>query len=274
MADKLSEELLKYLGMQDLECLLAERRTIAAQGASQVPLANGYLALVNCAESGKLDAASLRVRDGRLIDARGAQEKPLSDFDYCLVRIERLDSRNDYTALGFHKTWQSARERLVQNRPDEARVLMAECIQQIFASADLTEAHKYRLQQVYWANFQRDQDMFAQRAQPIAARGTSTRGLGGSLLTGSLAISRLRSLAEKADAPRAGIQALAQMEQTWQVLKLDASANYVLDDGEINRQLRLLSAAPVKHAPDPAALLPTFVRTMLGGEDRHIARPS
>jgi hypothetical protein len=275
IADKLSDEILECLGMREVECLLAERRAYGSDGVAPVPLMDGYLALLNCAE-GAVPAGALKVVDGQLRDLRSGKPMPFTDCDYCLVRLERFDARNDYTTLAFHKTWEKAREQLVRGVPVEAKRLLDECNAQIFHSPDLTEEHKYQLMQIYFTNFKRDEALFAALANakrgPAAAE--ATRGAGDA--SGPALVGKMRARAVEYRAPQSGLEGLRQIEREWKAIvppvpdevlhTLDKSRfgeQFRLDDAEIARQLQVLGKSPVPMARDPSALVRTLSSAML-----------
>lgn len=144
VADKLSEEIFRCLGGSDVQCVLAERRVI---GQHALP-PRGYLAFLR-ARKGQVDTAGLVVHDGTLQRRNGDRMSPVDELDYCLVRIEQLALRNDYSKMDFHRTWSKARERMRAGQPREAQALMLECASQVEASLDLSEDHKVSLIELY-----------------------------------------------------------------------------------------------------------------------------
>lgn len=140
LADKLSEQIFRSLGSADIKCLLAERRVI---GLHALP-PRGYLAFLYARE-GAVATGGLEVRDGTLQRRTGGTTAPLQDLDYCLVRIEHLDFRNDYGKMSFNQILARAREARRNGRVQEAQTLLLECANQIDASADLSAKQKSAL---------------------------------------------------------------------------------------------------------------------------------
>jgi hypothetical protein len=140
LADKLSEQIFRSLGSADIKCLLAERRVIGLHA----PPPRGYLAFLY-ARQGDVDKGGLEVRDGTLQRRTGGTTAPLQDLDYCLVRIEHLDFRNDYGKMSFNPVLARAREARRNGRVQEAQTLLLECANQIDASADLSAKQKSAL---------------------------------------------------------------------------------------------------------------------------------
>lgn len=177
LADKLSDELFKSLGHSDTECVLAERNVY---GTARQPLRDGYAAMLNC-ESRDLDPSTLHVMEGMLHTKQGAKLQPFAQCDYCLVKTETSETRNDYTTLPFHKFWEEARGKLLRRDLAQAKAALIECQQAVLSSCDLTEDHKYRLIEFYQAAFVKDQARFMPDAAAPAGHGSEiTRGSGSS----------------------------------------------------------------------------------------------
>jgi hypothetical protein len=156
LADKLCDELLNTLGMEDVKCLLAERNVF---GTSIRPLASGYLALVDAAPA-ELDARQLSVVDNSLYMSDGAGTRPMEGYDYCLLRLETSGTRDDFTTLPFHRRWKTAQANLLRRRLPEANAALLECQSELLESDDVTETDKYRLVEFYQASFLSDQHRF------------------------------------------------------------------------------------------------------------------
>ena len=266
IADKLSDDILKCLGMAEVECRLAERRVFGAPA-----LVDGYLALLDWPESDMGVRDALKVIEGRLHDTRSGKPLPFTECDYCLVRLEQLDTRSDYTSLPFHKTWEKAREQLVRRQTEEARTLLMECTRQVFESPELTEEHRYQLVQIYTANLQRDEAMFAaldaSKRATIPGEATRGRGIGGTVAL----LGKLRSRAEERRAPAAGIAGLRQIEELWpqiaphiddESVRSLNKATFIdqmrLDEAELARQLKALPTVGQVQNSDTAALVRTL----------------
>jgi hypothetical protein len=146
MADKLSGNLLKILGAKDVECLLAEQCAIGKQA---VP-ASGYRAYLRMPDQ-SASANDFVVQDGFLHRKDGAGLVRMADADYCLVRIDTLESRSDYTKMEFHALWREACIKMQTNEA-EALAIMQRCNGQILLSPDLTESHKFALMEYYQTN--------------------------------------------------------------------------------------------------------------------------
>lgn len=144
LADKLSEQIMRCLAGPDMACLLAERRVIGRQALPE----SGYLAFLR-AHRGEVDTRGLVVQDGTLQRQYEGRTMPVDDLDFCLVRIEQLALRNDYTRMAFHQTWSSAREKMRAGQVEQAQALMLECARQVEASPELSEDHKVALIELY-----------------------------------------------------------------------------------------------------------------------------
>jgi hypothetical protein len=144
VADKLSGEILRCLGGEDIKCLLAERSVIGQHTCPQP----GYLAYLRA--SGRApDTAHLVVRDDTLQRNGNGGMAPVTDLDYCLIRIDRLATRNDYSKMEFNTTWRTACQQRRAGSLAEAQALMLHCANQIDASPDLSEDDKSALIELY-----------------------------------------------------------------------------------------------------------------------------
>jgi hypothetical protein len=136
LADKLSEQVLLCLGGADIKCLLAERRVIGQHALPE----RGYLAFLS-GRDGQIDTAGLEVRDG-VLQRAGV---PVQDVDYCLIRVEHLAFRNDYSKMPFNEVLARARTAKRAGRAPEAQALLLECAREIDACPDLSTAQKSAL---------------------------------------------------------------------------------------------------------------------------------
>lgn len=235
MADKLTAEIFSFLGAADIECLLAERRVIGQQALP----ASGYLAFLRPLKN-EVDTTGLTVVDGSLRRRVGGVLKPVDDVDYCLVKIERLAVRNDFTNLAFHATWLKARDKMLARQTAEAQALMLECGYQVFASPDLSEDHKTQLIQFYQAKLLSTASLLAGPAAGQEAH----RGGGADLA---------RSMQQRVnDTRQAGAKALAQ--QFDEIATLTSRLEDQDDDGVVEQAhiVGHLRAAPRK-GPLPKA---------------------
>ena len=181
LADKLSEEVFRCLAGDQVECMLAERRVIGQQSLPP----RGYLAYLH-ARKGPVETNGLMVVDGTLQRKTGARVAPVTDLDYCLVRVEQQTLRNDYSTMAFHRTYAHAREKMREAQAAEAQALLLECVRQIEASPDLSEYNKFQLIEMYQA------DLFATRALRTA------RGTGDGAIKRSETVSPIRQMQARA----------------------------------------------------------------------------
>jgi hypothetical protein len=142
--DSLSDDLLACLGLKDVTCLLAEHLGI---GMHAIPRA-GYLAYLRYSDP-PVPKEQLQVHEGRLHRMVDGALRQFDETDYCLVRVQRLATRNDYAALPFHKLWEQARIKVLRCNQAEAQALFLDCAEQILSSPELTEGDKTHLIRYY-----------------------------------------------------------------------------------------------------------------------------
>lgn len=210
LAEKLSDEVLKSFGMSDIECMLAERNVF---GTPTQAMRDGYFVMLNVDER-ELDAATLYVSNGMLQRKNGDKLIPFDVCDYCLLRIETMQTRNDYTTLPFDKYFKDAVGLLPEGKVAEGRALLIKCLNAVVTSNDLSQDHKYRLTEFYQIAFFKDQERYARlRAEPVgdASRG-SRKGGHPDDVTAELEIKRLRGRIDAHPELRRTKAALDQIE--------------------------------------------------------------
>lgn len=146
LAEKLADEIAACLGDTNLTCLLGDRLSLG----TGLPRA-GYQVYLR-ANGVPVVRDQLTVVDGALMQRQaGGSVVPVTDRDYCLVKIEHLAQRSDYASLPFHAVFETARISLVKGERDMARLQTLECIGMVYGSPDLTEDDKARLIAFYQA---------------------------------------------------------------------------------------------------------------------------
>jgi hypothetical protein len=191
LADKLADEIASCLGDENLSCLLGDRSTLG----DGLPPA-GYQVYLK-ANGAPLDKSTLAVVEDTLMQQKNGQLVPVTDRDYCFVKVEHLAQRNDYASLPFHAVFETARQSLVKGDSDTARLQMLECIGMVYGSLDLSEDDKARLIAFYQAKLLAIQTVRGGAANgapsPVLrmqARALQVGGIEGKALAGSLDVVR------------------------------------------------------------------------------------
>ena len=266
LAEPLGAGLADLLGMKEVEFRLGKRDEFGGNDAAN-QFRPGYLAYVNLTER-ELDSSTLRVKDGALHVARngGALER-FTAADYCLIRIENIRERGDYTALSFHKLWAVSKDLIWQGEPMKAKGAFVELARELARSPDLTKKHRFHLLQAYKANFETELDQF----NTMVPRGSAeelTRSAGSAFSPGArTAVQAATLVAKEARLPVAE-KGLAELTKAWdQIPHLkDRSTNASLTDEVLNSQLHSLQSATAIVNPDPEALATALA---LAEFDRH-----
>lgn len=133
----LAGDLLAFLRLNDVKCVLAER---LALGQHAIPRP-GYIAYLRHSERPVPDG-ELQVHEGRLKHVVDGHLREFDATDYCLVRVQRLATRNDFPSMPFHQLWKEARGKALAGDMAGAQSLMLECARQVLASPELTERDK------------------------------------------------------------------------------------------------------------------------------------
>jgi hypothetical protein len=98
VAEPLGAGLADLLGMKEVEFRLGKRDEFGGNDSAN-QFKPGYLAYINLTER-ELDSSMLRVKDGALHVARnGGGLQRFTEADYCLIKIEHISERGDYTNI-------------------------------------------------------------------------------------------------------------------------------------------------------------------------------
>jgi hypothetical protein len=160
VADPLGAGLNDLLGMADVEFRLGSREEFVAGSTFK----EGFQAYIDAPEA-ELRANNLQVKDAKLFAGTQGTER-YDRHDYCLVEIEYLEERKDYTTLPFHRFWEQSKELVWKNEEEKARAAFLRLVQEVAVSPELTKRHRSALIKVYKANFESEAE--AQReAMPI-----------------------------------------------------------------------------------------------------------
>ena len=210
----------------------------ALNGRALAQTGSGYL-LVGNAEAAALDARSLNVRRGQLCEGGGGGM--VTDFDYCLVAIERYASLvEETTGLApemFGRTWRDALTALAEGDADAAARMRGRLLSEILGTPDLIEADRDLLAASYLA-------LYHKRAEQLAGARSGTR-LGG---TGDLATSVSRLSQEVSGRDKALSAALDGVYRRMTQGKAGAKAPEPPEAGEV-----LQEAAALRKHMKPSA---------------------
>lgn len=170
MADRIGPGVAKLIGLPQVSMRFGQVDTFGSQGNV---MRDRYLLYINCPE-GSVKKENIWVKEGRLF--QGATQDsgtPFTQHDYCLVRIEKLDSRTDIDTLPFHKTYLDSQAKIWENKPDEAKMLFLNLMRELSCSPDLTSEDRSALMKTYLANYQQERDNHAAVIGKLKTRGQS-----------------------------------------------------------------------------------------------------
>jgi hypothetical protein len=176
IAGALSKGINRLFGMKDVQLRLGVRDEF--KEGEPNPLRPGYFAYVNCNDD-ELQSNNLWVKEGSLhIGDRESSLKRVSQYDYCLVKVQRLKDRSDISTLPFSKVWEEAKNLVWQGDQRRARTRMLELNQKLATSKDLARLHRYHLLALFKANFELESEIFENSIRagprgPSATRGTA-----------------------------------------------------------------------------------------------------
>jgi hypothetical protein len=148
------------LGMRAMELRLGTWSEFSYTENDTRQFRDCYLAYINCPEEA-IVPKELWVKNGRLYIGEDKQSiEPLRQYDFCLIRIKRLEHRNDYITLPFHRLWKEAKNLIWNGKHTEADTILLSLSQELAISPDLTQRHRLHLMQLYSANFESEVETY------------------------------------------------------------------------------------------------------------------
>ncbi|HYK90726.1 MAG TPA: hypothetical protein VE398_18280 [Acidobacteriota bacterium] len=258
LAGPLGNGLADLLGMKEVEFRLGKRDEFNGTSGSAAQFKSGYLAYVNVPEA-ELDGQALYVKDGALhLKRDGRNLERFHDADYCLIRIEHIAERGDYTALPFHKLWGVAKDLIWGSEFEKAKAAFVQLVQELAKSPDLTKKHRFHLLQAYKANFEAElaaaqsTTQFPDLGAAPLTRGASTNAR--SLARG--AVQAATAIAISAGLPRDAQRGLTELSKAWDGIPFleNRVKNAPLTEEILRSQLKSLQSGSAIERPDPESL--------------------
>lgn len=252
-AARIGAGLLDLLGVQEVEPRLGVRTSLGDGMAPSRQLSSGYLAYVRGPED-RLCPEQLWVRRGRLHVGENASAPPCREWDFCLISIEHLRHRNDYTRLAAHSRWREAQRLVWQGQPQIATMVVQTILaQDLLDCRDLTRTDRFRLLEVYKANLEAEIDAYKHHHGLSGARGAVLRG-GGTLDAKSM-IQRAAWIARDAGLAQPATS-LLELSRNWRSIPgLDGRAHgFELSDSLLGQQLDHLDKGDATDTLEPEQL--------------------
>jgi len=260
IAEQISEGLAGLLGGEDeLDPRIAQREIFSDKLTGRQSFSEKYLLYANCPFDA-LATDRLWVKDQGLMQGKDKTSlKPFRDHDYCLVKIECLGERGDYTTLPFHAVWQELKRLIWQNRQDslkEADRIFPTLAQQVALSPDLTNRHRNIMIQLYKANYEQEIASFLAAKQPERpeVRG-ATRG-GSREPNARAMVQKTAHLSDRAGISKAARDSLWEIDSSWDKIPHleEHGESFELTDTVLRQQLLEMATQSTIAEPDPVAL--------------------
>ncbi|MGY8663671.1 hypothetical protein Q3C01_15040 [Bradyrhizobium sp. UFLA05-109] len=153
------------IGLKGVEFLLGHL------DGSSLDHGSGYRVFAGAA-MGDRTLDDLWMIEGRLRHSDAERTRPVTEFDYCVLAVERLETRaqaNLLTTLPLHQQWLKVVPHLTGNRLSEAEAEFQKLQSEILLSPDLTEQDKLIALAVY-------QTKWGDVSNSIKRPGNHTRG--------------------------------------------------------------------------------------------------
>jgi len=258
IARPLLDGLNKLLGIQQVQFRFGMRDVFPHPPKGVHKFREGYLAYINSPQTDPDLINKLWVKEGRLLVGQNKQSaKPLTGYDYCLVRIERIPCEGRLaTAIPFiNRLWKEIRGELAMGRDERAQMKHVELMYQLATSPDLTEEHRSQLQLAYAANF--EAELAKKKAPPKGPTARSERGgvaVGTGIAKTAILVNSSKVFSDKVE------DALYAIRDNWEKItppreKLDS---FELTDEELAKQGKTLISSLKGGRPDPKDLANAF----------------
>jgi hypothetical protein len=218
------------LGLKDVEFRLGVR-SVYTSGNN---LKSGFIALVNCPETA-LQRDQLWVNEDRLWIGTAHNKRRLTDFDYCLLKVEFVGNRN-FAALPMAKLWNDIKGLVWAGHQENAETTFLELCRQLSISSDVTRPDRFNLIRVYKMNLESEIDLYASTMRPLGMRTERTA----SFLSGSGRIQKMLA-ASQASKLRPSI---LEMSNSFNGFLSNRPPHLELDENVLKKQMSQLAALP------------------------------
>jgi hypothetical protein len=159
----------RIVGMKDVEFRFGSLDGSALSNGSGYRMIAG-----NIGNGGGTQAFSML--GGRLYRETQQGREEITDFDYCVVALERLGSRATeglLTVLPLHKYWNEVSKHLAERRNDDAEAGFNKLQGEILLTPDLTESDRLVALALYQKKWAAVRDALARPASGSQARGNA-----------------------------------------------------------------------------------------------------
>jgi hypothetical protein len=251
VARPLGAGLTSLLGMKDVEFCLGTRDELTEQKT----FSEGYWVYINAPEK-SLAQDKLWASEGRLFMGDCNRLTRFDQNDYCLVQLEYLDERGDYTTLAFHRLWLQAKELIWTNEPEKAKVKFTQLAQELAVSPDLTRRHRFALMQVYKANFESEAEAFRSLTEAGTGGGNDPHRGGSRRLRAADSLLEQYAALEKTALPKNAIVGMYHLSKNWQNIHSvrDRRREFSLTNDIISTQLSDIQKITPIADPQPEEL--------------------
>jgi hypothetical protein len=251
VAGPLGSGLANLLGMKDVEFRLGTRDELVENKT----FADGYWVYLNAPE-GSFKKEQLWVRDSQLFVGEGNSVSRFDQSDYCLVQIEHLSERGDYTTLPFHRLWDQAKALIWNNEPEKAKLMFSQLAQEVATSPDLTKSHRFALMQVYKVNFESESEAYRSLVGGLGDQDREPKRSGGALVKARDSLLEQYALLEqRTSLPADVLSSVVVLSKNWSKIRglSGRRREFSLTNEIISQQLEDVQSVTFSNA-EPAAL--------------------
>ena len=237
------------------------RDVFSDQQDGQQQFRQGYLVYVNCPEQ-MASSEELWVRENRLLKGKSRDKaKSFDSYDYCLLKIEHLETRNDYSKLPFYEIWKETRNLIVDGNMEKANWKRIEMLQSIANSPDLTEEHREQLIAAFEVKFlniaAQNTDKERKRAGTNTHRGRSVSENPG------ISLQMAADIADQGNYEDTIVQRLLDLSESWELVTEPEKDEEEPISETINTQLAVLKRIDIGQKPNPIAFADILTKAAL-----------
>lgn len=284
IAEKVGDGLVDLIGLSAIQMRFGTMDTFSGNRLGHNPLRSGYLLFINCPEK-KININDLWVRNGRLLEgADCAKAVPFAGHDFCLVRVEHMESRQDLDIFPFHELYRNCKAKIWEGNLPEAQRLFLSLMRDLSGSPDLIPEDQTNLMKTYLVNYQQEKENFTSIAgQLTGVESPPTRGAeadpsrrlewSARALSAKAMIQKTAAVAARSNlrlddrsAVSASLQKLAiDLKEIPHLVKRNEPAE--LDSTLLRQQFNAVRASQKEAVTNPKALADTLTYAAFSGQD-------
>ena len=250
------------LGIKEVQMQIGSRVVFNDLPGDPSGMREGYLLYVN-SPFNQVQMDRLWVENDRLFTGESKRKlAPYQEHDYCLVKIVCRAKRNDYGILGFSQLFKAAQAEIFKNNIPQADQIFLSLVQKVSISPDLTQDHRFKLVQLYTANYEKQIEYYRKSRRTRNAENRIVRGPRASLDAPDV-IKNLAFIAHKHRISKEAERGLLDIGANLDRVVGKSSNKADLTDQDLNNQLDELTLISQVNESTPTELVKAISLAML-----------